>query len=68
MADKKKKQKPKGRERIYGFQWKTKSGYHQAIYENDCDSREGFLKERRSFLKNGIKIKDLKTRKPYRGN
>ena len=64
MASKKNK-KTKGRLRIYGFEFKTPSGYKQAIYEQDCDTRNDFLKERKTFKKAGIKIKDFKTRRPY---
>lgn len=62
---KKKKGKVKGRQRIYGFEFKTPSGYKQAIYEQDCDTRKDFLRERASFKKAGVKIKDFKTRRPY---
>ena len=54
-----------GRERIYGFSWMTPSGYRQAIYEQDCDSRADFMKERASFKRHHIRIKDYRTRKPY---
>lgn len=54
----------KGRERICGFSWKTSNGNYQALYENDFDSRKQFINERASFKRNGIRIKDCKTRKP----
>ena len=64
MAKKVKKVKAKtGRERIYGFSWKT-NGQRQAIYENDCESRKAFMNERASFKRHHIRIKDFKTRKP----
>ena len=66
MAKKKRtSRKPKGRKRIYGFSW-TRNGVRQAIYENDFDNRADFMKERASFKKHGIRIKDYETRTPYR--
>lgn len=60
-----KKRKTKiGRERIFGFSWKV-NGTRQAIYEQDCESRQAFMKERASFKRHHIRIKDYKTRKPY---
>jgi ATP:corrinoid adenosyltransferase len=60
----KQKVKPKTRERIYGFSWKT-NGTRQAIYEQDCESRQAFMKERASFKRHHIRIKDYKTKAPY---
>ncbi len=54
-----------GRERIYGFSWKTANGQRQALYEQDFDSRADFMKERHSFKRHHIRIKDYHTRKPY---
>lgn len=65
MARQKVKRKSKGRQRIYGFSW-THAGQTQALYENDFNTRKDFLRERESFRKNGIKIKDYKTISPYR--
>lgn len=59
-----KKRKTKiGREYIYGFSWKV-NGVRQAIYEQDCESRQAFMRERASFKRHHIRIKDHKTRKP----
>lgn len=65
MAKRKLSRKPKGRKRIYGFSWKT-NGVRQAIYESDFDNRADFMKERASFKRHGIRIKDFETTKPYR--
>ena len=51
-----KKAKRNSRKRIVEFSWKTPSGYRQSLNENDFYTRNDFLKERRSFKKNGIKI------------
>lgn len=57
------KRKRKGtRKKVIGFSWKTQSGFRQALYENDFDSRQQFLKERRSFKRNKVRIKDIKKR------
>lgn len=48
------------RKKIIGFSWKTRSGFRQALYEGDFDSRKKFLAERRSFKKNKIRIRDMK--------
>ena len=63
MATKRRPKKQKGRERIYGFSWKTQNGNYQALYENDFDNRRQFMNERASFKRHGIAIKDHKTRK-----
>lgn len=56
-----KKKAKTGRERIYGFSWKV-NGTRQAIYEQDCESRQAFMRERASFKRHHIRIKDYKTR------
>jgi len=65
MAKRKTSRKPKGRLRIYGFSWKS-NGVGQALYENDFDNRHDFMQERANFKRHNIRIKDYKTRKPYR--
>lgn len=52
----------RSRKKIIGFSWKTQSGFRQALYENDFNSRQQFLKERRSFKRNKVRIKDIKKR------
>lgn len=54
--------------RIYGFLWKNSSGQVQAIYEDDCNSRQHFYNVRQSFIRSRITIEDLYTTKPYRNN
>ena len=52
----------RSRKKIIGFSWKTRSGFRQALYENDFNSRQQFLNERRSFKRHGIRIRDMKKR------
>lgn len=54
------------RTRIYGFCWKNPNGNCQAIYENDCNSRQHFYNVRQSFKKSNVKIEDMRTKKPYK--
>lgn len=56
--------KPKARKRISEFEWK-RNGVTQSLNEEDFFDRESFLKERASFKRAGIKVKDKYTTKPY---
>lgn len=56
----------KNNSRIYGFCWRNTSGQIQAIYENDCNSRQHFYNVRQSFKRSNIRIEDMRTTKPYR--
>ena len=57
-----KRKTKRSRKKIVGFSWKTRSGFRQALYERDFDSRKQFLNERRSFKRHGIRIRDMKKR------
>lgn len=50
--------------RIYEFEF-TREGITQSINENDFFTRKEFLKERKDFIKNKIKIKDKYTTAPF---
>lgn len=43
----------------------TREGITQSLNENDFFTREEFIKERRAFIKAGVKIKDTYTNKPF---
>lgn len=61
----KRRKRSKGRRRIVGFDFKTESGITQGLNEEDFFSRKDFLRERRSFKRHGIRIKDRYSRKRY---
>lgn len=52
------------KKRIYGFTWTNCNGQKVAMYENDFYSRTAFMKERRRFKNQGIKVTDLTTTTP----
>lgn len=64
VSHKKAVAKPKAKKRISEFQWK-RNGVTQSLNENDFFDRKSFLKERASFKRAGIKVKDKYTLKPY---
>lgn len=43
----------------------TRDGITQSLNENDFFTRKEFLKERQEFIKAGVKIKDIYTKKPF---
>ena len=51
--------------RICEFEFTNSNGQKQSLNENDFFNRKDFLKERKSFLKANIKIKDHYTTKPF---
>lgn len=55
----------KHRKRIVGFTFKNSDGYYQSINESDHLTRASFLRERKDFKKDGVKIKDNYSKRPF---